>query len=222
MSVLRFRRCKVLALSAEEQNRSVRRRRWLRLAFVVFFLLVLVITLNAEKWMPYLYRWLDVTGPPMHADALIILGGGAARAERAAEIYNLVNPDFVVLSGSVDGIPLKSQILEAAGIPQNLVYTVAADTLGTYGEGEQILGLLQEKGAGSALIVTDAFHSRRAMATYRCLALSSQQQIDLHVTGSIPDSRFERWWENQHIRNTVLAEWVKLMLYTARYGVVCY
>lgn len=222
MSVLRFRRCEVLTLSAEKQNRPIRWRRWLRLAFVVFVLLALVIVLSAERWMPYLYRWLDVTGPPVQADALIILGGGAARAERAAEIYSLVKPDFVILSGSVDGIALKSQILEAAGIPQNVVYTVAADTFGTYDEAVQILELLQQAGAASALIVTDGFHSRRAMATYRCLTRSSQQQIVLHITGSIPDDRFERWWESKHSCDTVLIEWVKLMYYTARYGVVCY
>lgn len=171
--------------------------------------------------MPYLYWWLDITLPPVQADALVILSGDPSRVVRAVQIYNAVNPRVVIVSSSVAGVIGKSQVFSAAGIPTDAVYFIV-DAMSTYDEARQVSSILHEQGFSSALIVTNGFHSRRALATFRCVLRNERQDIPLYITDSLEDVRYERWWEFSWTRDLVVREWIKTAYYIVHYGITCF
>ena len=105
---------------------------------------------------------------------------------------------------------------EKAGVPAEAILSNDQAT-STMDEAQQILTLLQESQAKSALIVTDAPHTRRVRATYDHL----KQDTSLELTFIAAPSYFSdtTWWKSKQASKFVLSEYVKGIYYGFRYGI---
>jgi uncharacterized SAM-binding protein YcdF (DUF218 family) len=153
---------------------------------------------------------LDVTAPPGPADALVILGGGTTREAAGAALLAIVGPRLVTITYGAND-PRTPTLLYAAGIPPEGVHIVRGPR-DTREEARVVLAYLNAQGARSAVLVTDAAHSRRARAAWECAIRiyggPSLLLADASPTAAAPMD-LARWWETPETARYVLGERVK-------------
>lgn len=157
------------AVSQPRRSLPVRSIRWIyrkvRMLLVLFVLLqlVLVFTPATER----LYNWLDVTGAPEKSDLIVCLGGDPARLVWAVEAYRHQLAPRVAVSNHPGAAEWMRDRLVQCGLPPDRILVDA--TSGT--TAEHPAGVARLPGIDPAqhriLLVTDADHSRRAVACFR-------------------------------------------------------
>jgi uncharacterized SAM-binding protein YcdF (DUF218 family) len=181
---------------------------------------IMVAWITRASWLPGLYTFLDVTTPPKQADFIVILGGGrdGGRAQMAAQLYQRGYADYIISSGCDEGQCMDRRILSQGGIPDDAILEIR-DATNTWNEAQQVLALLRVKGAKSAIIVTDSFHSRRAQATYQ--HLKGDRPMEFVFVAAPTFFMPEGWWE-QHSSSLIWDEYLKIAFYALRYGVAAW
>lgn len=159
--------------------------------------------------------------PLAPADAIVVLAGNApTRLEHAIELYEQGLAPLIVVSDErvrTHGTDTTWYALYRAGLsaPQlpetALVVLTDPPPESTLDEARRVSRLLSARGARSAILVTDPFHSRRASwlfgAQFRRLGLSlrsspSEGAVDLSA-----------WLQEPRAGRTVLQEYAKLLWY---------
>lgn len=147
------------------------------------------------------------------ADIALVLGGdGRGRrilggAELAREGYA---PQVLVSGpGSAYGYhecDLAIQYAVRNGYPESYFRHMEHDGHSTRDEAEVAAPILRQMGVHTVLLVTSAFHTRRAGAVFR----SATPEIRYIVVG-VPDDYFsvDAWWRNREGRKIVFLEWTK-------------
>jgi uncharacterized SAM-binding protein YcdF (DUF218 family) len=149
-----------------------------------------VLTLAGVLWLAaggpvYIDRWLDVTQSPRRAEASVVVGGGTngdnlplpqgwERLSAAARLYADGFAPVVIFSGGGTSRVSESEIYANAaawlGIPREaMVFEAKAQSPADHGRA--ILGLALPGGPAIGpdtplLVVTSAFHSRRALLSF--------------------------------------------------------
>jgi hypothetical protein len=205
------------------------RRRLLRLAAVLLPLLLLVfVFLNIG-------RWLVVSDPLQHADAILILSGSMpARAIEAASLYRRGFAPQVWLTHSenvdedLDSLGIQYldenyynvQILQKLGVPPDSIRILSAPILNTADEVRVASDELQRTGTSTVIIVTSPAHTRRARSLWRSYAPYGRG-----IVRPAPQDPYDagHWWRNTHDVLSVLREslglinsWVGLPVSAAR------
>ena len=149
-----------------------------------------VLTLAGVLWLAAggpvgIDRWLDVTETPVRSEAIVVLGGGTTgdnlplpqgweRLSAAARLYADGFAPVVIFSGGGTARVSESEIYANAaawlGIPrESMVFEPKAQS--TADHGRALRGLVLPKGNAIGpdtplLVVTSAFHSRRALLSF--------------------------------------------------------
>jgi uncharacterized SAM-binding protein YcdF (DUF218 family) len=192
------------------------RRRSLFWGLAVIPLVLIGLWLTRAAWLPYLFQYLDVSQPPHKADFIVILGGGIERAERAAELYQQGYTSHIIVSGGKSFTRSYYDLMIEANVPHDTIIVNDRAT-STWDEAEQVLAILHERNAQSALIITDSVHTRRAQATYQ--SLINDSSIQLTFVAAVTDLSADTWWQSRYATRYVLSEYVKIVYYFLRYGV---
>ncbi len=194
-----------------------KRTKWLRRAGLIGLGVLLLLGITQNSWLPPFAAYLDVGEPPRKADFIVVLGGGDGnRAFSAIDLYHQGLAPMLLVSGLGKGLRLDRSIMAQAGVSPS-VMIINDHPYTTWDEAQQVLGLLHAQNAHSALIVTDAYHTRRARATYEQLPAS--RDIDLTFVDSSDAFVYREWWQDADGRAAVLSEYVKMVYYFVRYGV---
>jgi len=136
------------------------------------------------------------------ADVIVALGGDnrCNREKRAVELWRQGWADNVVVSGI--SYPWGFHTGEAArryvmslGVPGEKI-SMISETLNTRAEARALDDLMRERGWNSAIIVTAAFHSRRAMYTIENAAPGRSFYSAPVPTGS-PEWTPRAWWSRR-------------------------
>lgn len=130
-------------------------------------------------------QWLDVTEPPMRAEAIVVLGGGTngdnlplpqgwERISAAARLFGDGYAPYVIFSGGGTARVSESEIYANSaawlGIPrESMVFEAKAQS--TADHGHALRGMVLPNGTTIGpgtplLVVTSAFHSRRALMSF--------------------------------------------------------
>jgi len=136
------------------------------------------------------------------ADLIVALGGDPRcnRERRAAELYHQGWANNVVVSGMKyawgfhTGEAARAYVM-SLGVPESNV-SMISETLNTRAEAIILEKLMRERGWRSAIIVTSAFHSRRATYTVEKAALG----LTFHsspVPANSPEWEPHRWWSRR-------------------------
>lgn len=179
-------------------------------------------------------RVLIVRAEPSHGDALVVLSGGsfyAERTRRAAELFVEGRAPTIVLTD--DGIKgpwsfeqernptyteLEAEELRRAGVPPQSIEVLPQKVSSTYDEATLVHDYARTRGLRSILIVTSAYHSRRALWVWRRVFRESGISVGLDPapTGGQSPAPATWWW---HLRGwrSVAGEYPKFVYYWLRY-----
>lgn len=191
-------------------------------ATILFFARTPLLRLSARLWI--------VDDSPATAADIIIIPGGqiATRPPKAAELFQAgLAPGIFVMRETENPIlhrdtpgseraEFVSTVLIAGGVPENALVFSEDRVSSTWEEAGQFAlwvdSLNPEDRPKSAIIVTDAFHSRRARWAYS--KQSANSEISFQVV-AVPHRiyRIDHWWEHEYGRSDFLLECKKLLYY---------
>lgn len=203
-----------------------RRRRIVRIVLVCILIWPIVAWLGA--------RLLITQAPLEKADAIVVLGGSANYKERAREAAKLLldgrSQRILITNDNTRGPWSNSeqrnpffyersfQELQAAGVPKNSIEVVLQPVTGTNEEAEVVRQYVQERGLRSLLVVTSAYHSRRALWTFSRVFRGTRVQVGLvSASNGVESPPPSTWWLTAVGWKLVPTEYVKLIYYVFKY-----
>jgi uncharacterized SAM-binding protein YcdF (DUF218 family) len=170
----------------------------------------------------------------LRADAILILGGSSVYKERtrkAAEIYRngIATKIFLSDDGERGGwskveqrnppfVELAQKELIAQGVAPENIEIVKPRGSGTIYEAEEFQKIIRENNLKSVLLVTSAYHTRRALWTFEKITAEDKTEIGIESppTGEQTPPPFV-WWLTPFGWNVVAGEYVKLAYYWIYY-----
>jgi len=129
----------------------------------VLVLAAIMVRVSASAWLPAIGRWLAMPATEMHrTDAIVVHGGSVPRRRYGIELYRRGLAPELWLTGYASGQAYTTKLMvEDAGIPQRAFRFLV--TTSTWSDGQQIAAAIRARKLHSVLIVTDWWHSRRAL-----------------------------------------------------------
>jgi len=158
---------------------------------------------------------------PEPADVIIVLAGNAPdRLPKAEELRKQGYANLIIVSDEpvhTHGLETTWSALHAAGVAapelrdSDLLVLTNPPPESTIDEARRDADIVQSRGLHSALLVTDAFHSRRAWLLFR----SAFAHRGLTVRSVPVDDQLDlaHWWMHPMSARRVTEEWAKLLWY---------
>ena len=166
------------------------------------------------------------------ADALVVLSGSSSyveRTQRAAELYRQGRASVVLLTndhtrgGWSSALQTNPFFVDRAideltkqGVPAERIRIVPGVAASTQSEAVIVKDYAASQGLRSILIITSAYHSRRALGTFRKTFEGTGVVIGLEPSSSASPAAF--WWLRPSGWRDVAGEYVKLIYYRFVYG----
>ena len=179
-------------------------------------------------------RALVVDAPIPRADAIVVLAGSSTyveRARRAAHLFHEGRAPRVVLTNDggrggyvleLDGNPLfverAARELRSAGVAPESIEVVERTVGSTHEEALALREHARSRGRRSVLVVTSAYHSRRALWTLRRVFEGSGVEVGLvAVEPGEQSPRPAVWWLYPLGWKMVPGEYLKFLYYVLHY-----
>ena len=197
--------------SAPVRNRIASKNKMKMFLGALLTLLFVVITLSVAAYL-FPEQVLTVDSGETKADALVVLGGGDGRAERAAELFREGAAPAIVVTGYGD-CAINVQLLEKGGVPPSAI-TPEPKAFSTLENATFSIPLLRQIGAHRVIIVTSWFHSRRAVACFEHFAPDMTFYSRPTYLESV-SNKYNRKSYSEHVN----IEYVKLLVYWFGHGV---
>ena len=168
------------------------------------------------------------------ADAIVVLSGSFTYIERttwAAKLYREGRAPLVILTndGLISGweridernpyfYELAAKVLEQQGVPAERIKVAPGLAQGTYEESQLARNYALTQKLRSLLVVTSAYHSRRALWSMRrvCEGAGIEIGIDSPPPGWQTPAPSTWWWHRWGWK-VVAGEYVKMIYYRTRY-----
>ena len=176
-----------------------------------------------------------ITDAPLeNADAIVVLGGSANYRERSREAATLRlegrAPRVLITNDNMTGpwsnadqrnlffYERSLKVVTNAGVPANSVEVLMQPVSSTQDEAELVRQYAKEHGLHSVLIVTSAYHSRRALWTFSQAFRDTGIRIGLiSVKPGDQSPRPATWWLSIRGWRLVPTEYVKMLYYVIKY-----
>ena len=200
-------------------------RSWRRL---LLGLLVFIVAWEVVAWVAA--RALVVDADLSSADAIVVLSGSSAYVERthkAAELYREGRAPLVWLTddhtrgGWSSALQRNPYFVERAtdelikaGVPAERIRIVPGVASSTRDESLIVRDYASSQGVRSVLVVTSAYHSRRALRTLRQVFAGTGTTIGVHAVAATSNAW---WWLQPNGWRDVAGEYVKLIYYWFKY-----
>lgn len=179
-------------------------------------------------------KFLIKEAPLDRADAIVVLSGSATYRERVHEAARLFLEGrasrIVITNDNHQGAWSSTEQrnlffyersleeLKKSGVPAQSIEVLMQPVTGTYDEAEVIRDYAQQQGLRSLLIVTSAYHSRRALWVLSKVFRDTGVQIGLDA---VPPGKQSpppaTWWLSLRGWKLVPTEYVKMVYYVIRY-----
>lgn len=183
---------------------------------------------------PFLAESLIVEKPLERADAILILGGSATfmeRTQKAAELYRKGISNRILLTddGGEAGwsqaerrnpkfVELARKSLLEHGVPPTAIEILPATVAGTIDEARAFAEKAGAENLRSVLLVTSAYHTRRALWTFKRVSVENNPEIGIESARTgIQTPPPYRWWLSVAGWNLVAGEYVKSAYYRVYY-----
>lgn len=181
-------------------------------------------------------RALVVGDESARADVIVVLSGASDYMERtryAAELFKRgVAPKIILTNDDLRGgwdsarqrntyfVEREAEELRRAGVPATQIEALPQPVASTYDEALRVRALASERRLGSVMLVTSAYHSRRARWTFERVFRESGVSVRIAPVeaggGGQTPSPFS-WWLTRRGWRSVAPEYPKLVYYHLRY-----
>jgi uncharacterized SAM-binding protein YcdF (DUF218 family) len=191
-------------------------------------LLVFIVAWEVVAWVAA--RALVVDADLSSADAIVVLSGSSAYVERthkAAELYREGRAPLVWLTddhtrgGWSSALQRNPYFVERAtdeliksGVPAERIRIVPGVASSTRDESLIVRDYASSQRVRSVLVVTSAYHSRRALRTLRQVFAGTGTTIGVHTVAATSNAW---WWLQPNGWRDVAGEYVKLSYYWFKY-----
>jgi uncharacterized SAM-binding protein YcdF (DUF218 family) len=108
--------------------------------------------------------------------------------------------------------------LVAAGVEEDRIVILPRRVFRTRDEAEAVREWAGSHGLRSVMVVTSAYHTRRALDTFRNMLAGTGIAVGVHPAG-LSDVEPGRWWRHKYDRWYVGYEWRARVYYLIRFGV---
>jgi uncharacterized SAM-binding protein YcdF (DUF218 family) len=208
------------------QNRLRGILKWLLVFIVIWAILA-----------PVAARALIVSAPLASADAIVVMSGSSTyveRTQKAAELYREGRAPLVLLTddqtrgGWSSALQRNPYFVERAtdelikqGVPAEKIRIAPGVASSTHDEALLLKDYATAQGLRSLLVVTSAYHSRRALRSLRQTFDGTGTTIGLDAVppgSQTPSPAF--WWLQTEGWRSVGGEYVKLIYYRLRFGLI--
>jgi len=172
-------------------------------------------------WLPVAGSLLIASEEPVAADAIVVLAGNSAdRLPHAEELRTNGFATLVIVSNErvhTHGLETTWLALYQAGIsapnlpPDAVIALDDPPPESTIDEAHRAADVLASRGLHSALLVTDAFHSRRASLLFR--AVFAHRGLTVRSTPAPDVLDLAHWWAHPLAARRVAEEWTKFFYY---------
>jgi uncharacterized SAM-binding protein YcdF (DUF218 family) len=110
--------------------------------------------------------------------------------------------------------------LTAEGIAEQRVTVLPQRVVNTYDEARATAAFVHAHPVDRLVIVTSAYHGRRALATFRHLFTRTGVRAHVGLAPALSSAQPARWWRRRYDRDYVAYEWAGIVYYALRYGVL--
>lgn len=179
-------------------------------------------------------KFLIKEAPLASADAIVVLGGSATYKERVHEAARLLHEgrsQRILITNDNQRGPWSSaeqrnlffyerslEELRNAGVPAQSSDVLMQPVTGTYEEAEVIRDYARQHGLHSLLIVTSAYHSRRALWVFSRVFRDTGIRIGLvSARPGMQSPPPATWWLSVQGWKMVPTEYVKMIYYVINY-----
>ncbi|MBX3243174.1 MAG: YdcF family protein [Acidobacteria bacterium] len=198
----------------------------------------LSIAIIAIIWLPlawFLGQWLVVEKPMEKADAILVLAGSANYVERnteAARLYKMgVAPKILLTDDRLEGgwnnarqrnpyfVERARWLLMENGVPEEKIEILPDIVSGTDDEADALASYLEKDPLMSVLIITSAFHTRRAIWTFENTLTLRKITANLGMTAPTPPKGMPPdafWWLSREGLKVTISEYMKHLYYFVR------
>lgn len=202
---------------------------------LVRIVVALVVAWPVVAWVAA--RALVVRDELPQADCIVVLSGASEYVERtrhAAELLRRgVAPKIVLTNDNLRGgwnsaqqrnpyfVERAADELRRAGVPAAQIEALPEPVSGTYDEAVRIRAFASERGLGSVLVVTSAYHSRRALWTMRRVFHDSGVRVGVSPVATDAAQQTPKpfdWWLSARGWRSVAPEYPKLVYYWFHYN----
>jgi uncharacterized SAM-binding protein YcdF (DUF218 family) len=185
----------------------MRNPRWRWLAAILTLAAVLVVAANGGKWL--------VVDEARRSDVILVLAGETGRRpERALQLLEQGYGRRVVIDVPAEATIFTYSAIELAkkyvqGLPRAAEISICPIVgLSTKDEARDAERCMAGKPAGSVLLVTSDFHTRRALKIFR----HELPARSFSVAAAYDDTQFgARWWTHRQWAKTAVDEWLRLL-----------
>ena len=212
--------------------RAKGRRRWLKLSTLALVVAWPFVAWGAAAWLAAGACVARVEASS--ADAIVVLAGSSTYVERARSAAALYKegraPRIVLTDDGLRGgwseaeqrnprfVERAADELRRAGVPAESIEMVGREVSSTYEEAAALREYAQARGLRSFVVVTSAYHSRRAMWTLRRVFDGSGVRLTLEAVAPGEQSPSPAtWWLSVLGWKMVAGEYAKLVYYRLRY-----
>ena len=183
---------------------------------------------------PFLATALIVEKPLDHADAIIVLSGSATYKERTRKAVELFKQGtapriFITDDGTRSGwnsgeeknipyVDLEQRELLAGGVSPEAITVLPGTVAGTDDEAKKLAEEVTARPLEKVLVVTSAYHSRRALRTFEKILARKYVEIGIaHPPTGEQTPQPNYWWLRPRGWQTVAGEYVKSVVYYLYY-----
>ena len=199
----------------------------------VYFFIVL------SAWIPLawaLANYLVVEKPLAKADVILVLGGSSVyleRTQKAAELYKQEVAPRILLTDDgtragwsrIEGrnlpfVELARKSLIEQGVAPDAIEILPEKAAGTIDEAQILQKKLEQTDWTRVLIVTSAYHTRRALWTFETVLADGDLKIEIGIESAPVGQQTPPpfyWWLTIRGWNVVAAEYVKSFYYWVYY-----
>lgn len=183
------------------------------LTFLIIFILFLIYSFFN------LGRFLDVTTSPIKVDLIVCLGGGdhKKRVDKTIELYQdgYLKSNTIIFTG-VKEVKNIEDIFD-----KNINIIINSNLKNTMDEIKYIKSYMLKENLSSAMIVTEAPHSRRIIIFSKIIKNNNTKELSLNVIAS----EFKNWdselyYKNKEARQYAFSELIKIAYNTFVYGIL--
>lgn len=197
------------------------RTRFLAALFLMFGIIFIMGVIFTEPILNSVSRALVYEDPLVKVDAIVVLAGGnGSRVEAAARLYRegfgekLFFSGFRVYPETYTSTLMKNYALKLK-VPEDKIITWIPDVeVSTQGESIANLELLNKNHIKKAILVTSAFHTRRAKLLYEKAISSLGYDISILIYPA-PDPLvpIKGWWKLRTGKKSIFFEYIKSIAY---------
>ena len=215
--------------TGKKRSRTSSLRTFLR-TVLLFFLLVAVVYLFRIQLLTGMASFLVIDDNPQKGDVIFVLNGDAdTRPFLAAKLFKEGRAPRIVIAISEDTPAVKAgifpndtdvavRIMKKSGVPEDKIsiLSIPGGVTSTRDEAAVLRRYVDAHGTKRIILITSAFHTRRAMWIMRKELAGSSAMV---MSAPAPHNKFDKasWWKEESGLIHFADEYIKLFYYRAKY-----